>query len=117
MNSSIKTLALVGILSSATTLGAYKLFFDKPSNDSVFTSTPSAFTRMVSDNTPIPSGVPGDFTYAAEKTTPAVVHIGKQKVKAEIHLKIFLALVILSVEVAEVVVVGNQRHKRLRVLV
>jgi serine protease Do len=75
MNTNIKTIALVGILSSATTLGAYKLFIEKPSNDSVFTSTPSAFTRMVSDNTPIPSGVPGDFTYAAEKTTPAVVHI------------------------------------------
>jgi serine protease Do len=75
MNTNIKTIALVGILSSATTLGAYKLFIEKPSNDSVFTSTPSAFTRMVTDNTPIPAGVPGDFTYAAEKTTPAVVHI------------------------------------------
>jgi serine protease Do len=75
MNTNIKTIALVGILSSATTLGAYKLFIEKPSNDSVFTSTPSAFTRMVSDNTAIPAGVPGDFTYAAEKTTPAVVHI------------------------------------------
>ncbi len=77
IKSNLKTLAIVGALSSATTLGAYKLFLEKAPNDAVFSSTPSAFTRMVSDTPPITgaSGVPGDFTYSAEKVTPAVVHI------------------------------------------
>ena len=76
IKSNLKTLAIVGALSSATTLGAYKLFLEKAPSDAVFTSTPSAFTRLVSDTPPIvPTGVPGDFTYSAEKATPAVVHI------------------------------------------
>ena len=77
IKSNLKTLAIVGALSSATTLGAYKLFLEKAPNDAVFSSTPSAFTRMVSDTPPITgaAGVPGDFTYSAEKVTPAVVHI------------------------------------------
>ena len=75
IKSSLKTLAIVGALSSATTLGAYKLFLEKSPSESVFTNTPSAFTRLVSDTSPVPAGAPGDFTYAAEKATPAVVHI------------------------------------------
>jgi serine protease Do len=75
IKSNLKTLAIVGALSSATTLGAYKLFLEKSPSESVFTNTPSAFTRLVSDVSPTTSGVPGDFTYAAEKATPAVVHI------------------------------------------
>ncbi len=74
MKSNVKTLVLVSLLSSAATLGAYKLLnLDK--REVVFNeSTPSAFTRMVSSNSPV-AGAPGEFTYAAEKTTPAVVHI------------------------------------------
>jgi serine protease Do len=75
IKSNLKTLAIVGALSSATTLGAYKLFLEKSPSDSVFTNTPSAFTRLVSDASPVPAGSPGEFTYAAEKATPAVVHI------------------------------------------
>jgi serine protease Do len=76
IKSNLKTLAIVGALSSATTLGAYKLFLEKAPNDAVFSSTPSAFTRLVSDTPPTTSaGTPGDFTYSAEKVTPAVVHI------------------------------------------
>jgi serine protease Do len=76
IKSNLKTLAIVGALSSATTLGAYKLFLEKAPNDAVFSSTPSAFTRMVSDApTSASAGMPGDFTYSAEKVTPAVVHI------------------------------------------
>jgi serine protease Do len=75
IKSNLKTLAIVGALSSATTLGAYKLFLEKSPSESVFTNTPSAFTRLVSDSSPTPAGTPGDFTYAAEKATPAVVHI------------------------------------------
>ncbi|SFQ41885.1 Do/DeqQ family serine protease [Pseudarcicella hirudinis] len=73
MKSNLKTLALVGVLSSASTLGAYKLLnFDK--KDVVFSEAPSAFSRLVS-NTPNVPGNPGEFTFAAEKATPAVVHI------------------------------------------
>lgn len=75
IKSNLKTLAIVGALSSATTLGAYKLFLEKSPSDSVFTNTPSAFTRLVSDASSLPAGSPGEFTYAAEKATPAVVHI------------------------------------------
>ena len=75
IKSNLKTLAIVGALSSATTLGAYKLFLEKSPSDAVFTTTPSAFTRLVSDVSPTAPSNPGDFTYAAEKSTPAVVHI------------------------------------------
>ncbi len=75
IKSNLKTLAIVGALSSATTLGAYKLFLEKSPSDTVFTTTPSAFTRLVSNVAPSAPGNPGDFTYAAEKATPAVVHI------------------------------------------
>ncbi len=75
IKSNLKTLAIVGALSSATTLGAYKLFLEKSPSDTVFTTTPSAFTRLVSDVSPTAPSNPGDFTYAAEKATPAVVHI------------------------------------------
>ena len=75
IKSNLKTLAIVGALSSATTLGAYKLLLEKSPSDAVFTTTPSAFTRLVSDVSPTAPSNPGDFTYAAEKSTPAVVHI------------------------------------------
>lgn len=75
IKSNLKTLAIVGALSSATTLGAYKLFLEKSPSDAVFTTTPSAFTRLVSDVSATAPSNPGDFTYAAEKATPAVVHI------------------------------------------
>jgi len=75
IKSNLKALAIVGALSSVTTLGAYKLFLEKSPSESVFTNTPSAFTRLVSDVSPTAPSNPGDFTYAAEKSTPAVVHI------------------------------------------
>jgi hypothetical protein len=74
MNNNLKTLAIVGALSSVTTLGAYKLFIEKSSSDAVFSDTPSAFTRMVS-NSGAAAGSLTEFTFAAEKATPAVVHI------------------------------------------
>ncbi|MBP6387255.1 MAG: Do family serine endopeptidase [Pseudarcicella sp.] len=79
MKSNLKTLALVGVLSSASTLGAYKLLnLDKNGG---FSDAPSAFNKMVS-NSSSPMGVPGDFTFAADKTTPSVVHI-KTKVNRQ----------------------------------
>jgi Do/DeqQ family serine protease len=82
MKSNLKTLALVGLLSSATTLAAYKLAgLDK--KEVVFNNdVPSAFTRLTA-NTPTAPANPGDFTFAAEKATPAVVHI-KSKVVREV---------------------------------
>lgn len=75
IKNNVKNLAIAGVLSSATTLGAYKLFLEKSSSDALFTNTPSAFTRMVSNSGNVPAGSPGEFTFAAEKATPAVVHI------------------------------------------
>ena len=49
MNNNWKSLALVGVLSAATTLGAYKLFdFDK--KEIVFNeSAPSAFSKLTTN--------------------------------------------------------------------
>lgn len=75
MNNNWKSLALVGVLSAATTLGAYKLLnLDK--KEVVFNeSAPSAFTKLASNIEGAPLGAPTDFTLAAEKTVHSVVHI------------------------------------------
>ncbi|MEA5141336.1 Do family serine endopeptidase [Arcicella rigui] len=88
IKSNVKNLAIAGVLSSATTLGAYKLFLEKNQTDALFTNTPSAFTRMVSDAGNVPAGAPGEFTYAAEKATPAVVHI-KTKMTRNVSRQMF----------------------------
>lgn len=66
----------MSVLSSAVTLGAYKITgLDK--REVIFNDSNSGFARLTS-NTPAPSGMvtpPTDFIFAAEKTTPAVVHI------------------------------------------
>lgn len=82
MKQNWKVLALVGVMSSAITLGAYKIFgFDN--KEVIFgDNTPSAFSRLTSS--PMPIGNPGDFVYAAEKTTPAVVHI-KAKIVRQVN--------------------------------
>jgi serine protease Do len=82
MNQNWKSLALVGIMSSVVTVGTVKLMGGFDTNRDVvfseagnnnggplakFTSDPS----MPMVNAP----VTGDFTYAAEVSTPAVVHI------------------------------------------
>jgi serine protease Do len=75
MNNNWKSLALVGILSAATTLGAYKLLnLDK--KEVVFNeSSPSAFSKLTSDVIGGHAAPPTDFTIAAEKTIHTVVHI------------------------------------------
>ena len=73
MKNNLKAFLLVGLLSSATTLGAYKIFGWDKKEVIINENAPSAFSRLTS-NVPA-AGNPGDFTYAAEKTTPAVVHI------------------------------------------
>ncbi len=78
MNNQLKSYAIIALMSSGVTLGAYSLF--NLGNSSGFSDAPSAFTTSVS-NQNVP-GNPGEFTYAAEKTTPAVVHI---KTKMEVR--------------------------------
>ncbi|MEY4384002.1 MAG: Peptidase Do [Bacteroidota bacterium] len=71
MKNQMKSFVLVGLISSGLTLGAYHLL--NLDNSNAIGSAPSAFTTNVSSvNVP---GNPGEFTYAAEKSTPAVVHI------------------------------------------
>jgi Do/DeqQ family serine protease len=71
MKNQLKSYVVIALLSSGVTLGAYQLL--NLGNQSNFSDSPSAFTSNVSN---IPAaGNPGEFTYAAEKTTPAVVHI------------------------------------------
>lgn len=78
MKNQIKMLAVVAILSSGLTLGAYHLF-NFGGNQGI-NQAPSAFTNVI--NSEIVPGNPGEFSYAAEKATPAVVHI---KVKAKVQ--------------------------------
>lgn len=65
------SLFLVSLLSGATTLGAYKLFFENNNaSDSIVSMAPSNFTRNV-------GSADGnlDFTEAADKTVHSVVHV------------------------------------------
>ena len=71
MKNQLKSYVVIALLSSGVTLGAYQLL--NLGNQSNFSDSPSAFTSNVSNITA--AGSPGEFTYAAEKTTPAVVHI------------------------------------------
>lgn len=75
MSNNWKSLALVSVLSAATTLGAYKLLdFDK--KEVVFNeSAPSAFSKLTTNIEGAPIAAPTDFTLAAEKTVHSVVHI------------------------------------------
>ncbi len=74
MNSNWKSYAMVGILSAATTLGAYKLL-DLDKNTQVITEAPSAFTKLATNIEGLPAAAPSDFTLAAEKSLHSVVHI------------------------------------------
>lgn len=65
------SLFLVSLLSGATTLGAYKLFFENNNaSDSIVSMAPSNFTRNVGS-----SDGNLDFTEAADKTVHSVVHV------------------------------------------
>jgi serine protease Do len=66
--------ALAGILGSALTLGAYQYLKEEESPKIEYReSTPSMYTQY--NQTRYQNGIPADFTVAAEKATPAVVHI------------------------------------------
>lgn len=68
----LKTYVIIALLSSGITLGAYSLL--NLGSSHTIGDAPSAFTSSVSNIQNVP-GNPGEFTFAAEKTTPAVVHI------------------------------------------
>lgn len=69
-----KALVLVGLLSSASTLAGFKLLSSNSGTDVIFKESPAeSMARFTSTGSP--AGAPGDFVYAAEATTPAVVHI------------------------------------------
>jgi serine protease Do len=76
MNQNWKSLALVGLISSVVTVGSVKLLGGLNNNKDVIfkeAETPS-MTRFTSGGLPS-GGAVADFTYAAEVSTPAVVHI------------------------------------------
>ncbi len=74
MKTNWKGLVLVGLLSSATTLAGFKLLSTNDDKPVIFKeATGESLARFTSTGSP--AGAPGDFVYAAEATTPAVVHI------------------------------------------
>ncbi|MDI9257466.1 S1C family serine protease [Flavobacterium sedimenticola] len=70
------SLFLVSLLSGATTLGAYKLFFDSDSKNSIITEAPNHYNRTVGL-----SGEAIDFTKAAENAVHTVVHVKNVSVR------------------------------------
>lgn len=76
MNQNWKSLALIGIVSSVVTLGGVKLLGGFDGSRDVFFKEASkpALSHFTSDPMSGPSPLV-DFTYAAEVSTPAVVHI------------------------------------------
>jgi len=74
MKTNWKALVLVGMLSSASTLAGFKLLSSDHEKDVIIKESPSeTLARFTSAGAP--AGAPGDFVYAAEATTPTVVHI------------------------------------------
>ncbi|WP_396194326.1 trypsin-like peptidase domain-containing protein [Flavobacterium sp.] len=66
----VSSLFLVSLLSGATTLGAYKLFFDQNERESIVTTAIGSNARNVGI-----SGEAVDFTEAAEVAVHSVVHV------------------------------------------
>ena len=76
-----KTL-LAAVLGGAITFGAGQAFKDNNDNKVVIEKVPVTYSRMASNAAKNPDGtLQVDFSYAAEKVTPAVVHI-KSTVKS-----------------------------------
>ena len=72
----LSSLFLVSLLSGATTLGAYKLFIEKDSRNSIVTTSSNSFGRTVGLN-----GEAVDFTSAAENAVHSVVHVKNVSVR------------------------------------
>lgn len=74
MKTNWKAIILVGLLSSATTIAGFKLLDNGNGQNVIFKEAPGETVAKFT-STGMPAGTPGDFTYAAEITTPTVVHI------------------------------------------
>jgi Do/DeqQ family serine protease len=66
-------LFVAGVIGSAATLGAYKLFEKPDYSQGVTQNAPIVKTQWTGDQKN--GNIPADFSFAAEKSTPAVVHI------------------------------------------
>ncbi|SDJ86236.1 Do/DeqQ family serine protease [Catalinimonas alkaloidigena] len=77
MSKTVKTAVLTGALCSALTLGTYKILgFDEQKVIIQKADQPVALTSArYAPSTTAPTVAPFDFSYAAETSTPAVVHI------------------------------------------
>jgi serine protease Do len=71
--SSFGKTVLAAVLGGSVTLGAYKAFDENKTV--VIEKVPENFTRTAAYNVTSDDAAPFDFTVAAERTTPAVVHI------------------------------------------
>jgi serine protease Do len=77
MNNNLKVVG-IAVLSSIATIGGYKMLgFEQ--KDVIFSESKTPSINRLADYTP---GVPGDFTYAAEVSTPSVVHIKATAVRS-----------------------------------
>jgi Do/DeqQ family serine protease len=72
MNNTVKTIGIAAI-SSIVMIGAYHLLGLQGNNVIFNEASKPSLARLA--NYDSPAGVPGDFTYAAELSTPSVVHI------------------------------------------
>jgi serine protease Do len=75
MNTNWKALILVGLLSSATTIAGYKMFGNDQDSQQVVINESSGSSLAKFTSVGGLAGTPGDFVYAAETSTPTVVHI------------------------------------------
>jgi serine protease Do len=73
LNNSWKT-AIIAVSASVATIGTYRAF-DGYQNDVVINEVGGKSNASLVNYTGIPAGQPGDFTYAAGVSAPAVVHI------------------------------------------
>lgn len=79
MNNTVKTIG-IAVLSSIATIGGYHLLGLQGNNVIFSEASKPSLTRLANYDGPV--GVPGDFTYAAELSTPSVVHIKAKSVRA-----------------------------------
>jgi Do/DeqQ family serine protease len=78
-------IVLIAVLSSVATLAAYKMLgFEEKAvvlNESSYVGSSDSAAKLVNFAN-LPSAAPGDFTYAAGTSAPAVVHIKATSVRA-----------------------------------
>lgn len=77
---SVAKMFLISVLGGALTLGAYKIFFDDPSTNTIIETREVPVLRTA--GTPFGDDAISNFTLAAEKTVNSVVHV-KTAVEAQ----------------------------------